>query len=42
MTDAAPRRDTFAALRFRDFRLLIVGRFIAQLGEMMVTVAIGW
>ncbi len=43
MTDAAaPRPDTFAALRFRDFRLLIIGRFIAQLGEMMVTVAIGW
>jgi MFS family permease len=42
MTDAAARPDTFAALRFRDFRLLIAGRFIAQLGEMMVTVAIGW
>jgi MFS family permease len=36
------RRDPFAALRFRDFRLLISGRFAAQLGEMMVSVAVGW
>lgn len=37
-----PSHDTFAALRFRDFRLLISGRFVAQVGEMMVSVAIGW
>ena len=37
-----PLRDPYAALRFRDFRLLIVGRFIAQVGEMMVSVGIGW
>lgn len=36
------RRDPYAALRFRDFRLLIIGRFIAQVGEMMVSVAVGW
>jgi MFS family permease len=36
------RRDPYAALRFRDFRLLIAGRFAAQIGEMMVSVAIGW
>lgn len=36
------RRDPYAALRFRDFRLLITGRFIAQLGEMMVSVGVGW
>lgn len=36
------RRDPYAALRFRDFRLLIVGRFAAQIGEMMVSVSIGW
>jgi MFS family permease len=36
------RRDPYAALRFRDFRLLIAGRFIAQVGEMMVSVAVGW
>lgn len=35
-------RDPYAALRFRDFRLLIVGRFVAQVGEMMVSIAIGW
>jgi MFS family permease len=37
-----PQRDPYAALRFRDFRLLIIGRFIAQIGEMTVSVGIGW
>ncbi len=36
------KHDPYAALRFRDFRLLIGGRFVAQIGEMMVSVAIGW
>jgi MFS family permease len=43
--DPAPvavRHDPYAALRFRDFRMLIFGRFIASLGEQMVSVAIGW
>lgn len=35
-------RDPYAALRFRDFRLLIGGRFVAQVGEMMVSVSVGW
>lgn len=35
-------RDPYAALRHRDFRLLIAGRFVAQIGEMMVSVAVGW
>lgn len=39
---AAARRDPYAALRFRDFRLLIIGRFVAQIGEMMVSIAVGW
>ena len=34
--------DPYAALRFRDFRLLISGRFVAQIGEMMVSVGVGW
>ncbi len=34
--------DPYAALRFRDFRLLAIGRFIATLGEQMVSFAIGW
>jgi MFS family permease len=38
---AAPH-DPYAALRFRDFRLLGIGRFIAVLGEQMIGVAIGW
>lgn len=42
--DAANRsqHDPYAALRFRDFRLLIGGRVIAQIGEAMVSVAVGW
>lgn len=40
-TPLAPR-DPYAALRFRDFRLLISGRLIAQLGEQTVSVAVGW
>ncbi|HEX2622755.1 MAG TPA: MFS transporter [Phototrophicaceae bacterium] len=35
-------RDPYAALRSRDFRLLFIGRFIWQLGEQMVTIAVGW
>src|SRR5215207_6815003 len=36
------RRDPYAALRFRDFQLLIAGRFVAQVGELMVSVGVGW
>lgn len=36
------RRDPYSALRFRDFRLLIAGRMIAQIGEMTVSVGVGW
>jgi MFS family permease len=40
---AAPEKhDPFAALRFRDFRLLAIGKFIAVVGEQMLGVAIGW
>jgi MFS family permease len=34
--------DPYRALRFRDFRLLFIGTFIASIGEQMVNVAIGW
>lgn len=40
--DRPPRRDPYSALRFRDFRLLIIGRMIAQIGEAMVSVGVGW
>lgn len=36
------RRDPYAALRFRDFRLLLIGRFLTSLGDQMVSFAIGW
>jgi MFS family permease len=34
--------DPYAALRFRDFRFLLVGRFIMALGNQMLSFAIGW
>ncbi|HZC08313.1 MAG TPA: MFS transporter, partial [Ktedonobacterales bacterium] len=34
--------DPYAALRFRDFRALMIGTSLATLGEQMLTVAIGW
>ncbi len=34
--------DPYQALRFRGFRLLLLGMFIAGLGEKMIDVAIGW
>jgi MFS family permease len=40
--ELAVERDAYAALRFRDFRLLLVGRFVATLAEQMLTVALGW
>lgn len=36
------RRDPFAAMRFRDFRLLVLGSFLAVVAEQMVGVAVGW
>lgn len=38
----AAKHDPYAALRFRDFRLLVIGRFVSALGEQMLSVAIGW
>ncbi|MGA7730743.1 MAG: MFS transporter, partial [Chloroflexia bacterium] len=38
----APRHDPLAALRFRDFRLLVLGSFLAVVAEQMVGVAVGW
>jgi MFS family permease len=39
---AAEHHDPYAALRFRDFRLLLAGTFLAVVGEQMLGVAIGW
>ena len=36
------RHDPYAALRFRDFRLLLAGTFLAVVVEQMLGVAIGW
>jgi len=37
-----PNHDPYRALRYRDFRFLLIGTFIASIGEQMVNVAIGW
>jgi MFS family permease len=37
-----PAHDPYRALRLRDFRLLLVGNFIAIIGERMLDVAVGW
>ena len=36
------RHDPYAALRNRDFRLLLTGRFITSFGNEMLSFAIGW
>ncbi len=40
--EASISHDSYGALRFRDFRLLLIGLSIATLGQQMITVAIGW
>ena len=34
--------DPYAPLRFRDFRLLLVGGFVASFGDQMLSFAVGW
>lgn len=36
------RHDPYAALRHRDYRLLLLGRFITAFGNEMLTAAISW
>lgn len=36
------RHDPYAALRYRDFRLLLTGRFLTAFGNEMLSFAIGW
>ncbi len=36
------RHDPYAALRHRDYRLLLIGRFITGFGNEMLTFAISW
>ena len=38
----APKRDAYAALRSRDFRLFLSGHLLSVLGVQMQTVAVGW
>lgn len=36
------RHDPYAALRYRDFQLLLSGRFLTSFGNEMLSFAIGW
>jgi len=40
--NAHSTHDPYQALRSRDFRLLLIGRFVATLGQQMLYVAIGY
>jgi MFS family permease len=43
IVSAAPaRHDPYLALRFRDYRLLATGNWIAMVGVQMVGLAVGW
>ncbi len=42
MGEADGGHDPYRALRFRDFRLVLIGSCIAQFGQQMLTVALGW
>jgi MFS family permease len=39
---APPRHDPWAALRVGNFRLLVIGSFLAVVAEQMLGVAVGW
>src|SRR5438046_4643448 len=41
-TGAAASESPYAVLRHRDFTLYLAARFIAALGQQMLTVAVGW
>ena len=34
--------DPYSVLRNRDFLLYLIGRFVASLGQQMLTLAVGW
>lgn len=40
--DGPARYDSYAALRIREFRLILLSKFLSTLGGQMVAVAIGW
>src|SRR5678816_399309 len=42
MTSNTERHDPYAPLRHRDYRLLLIGRFITTFANEMLTFAIGW
>jgi MFS family permease len=41
-SDSRLKNDPYAILRNRDFVLYLIARFVASLGQQMLTVAVGW
>ena len=37
-----PPGDPYAAFRHRDYRLYVVGNLVANFGQQMLTIAVGW
>jgi MFS family permease len=42
LTTTTTHKDPYEALRFRDFRLLLTGRFLTALGDRMLFFAVSW
>ena len=42
MTSAAEKHDPYELLRQRDFRLYLIGRLVAIIGQQMFAMAVGW
>src|SRR6266850_5598882 len=42
LPDLAATNDPYSVLRNRDFLLYLIARFLASLGQQMLTVAVGW
>jgi MFS family permease len=40
--ELAPSKGPYAVLRNRDFLLYLIGRFVATIGQQMLSVAVGW
>ena len=40
--DAAGTHDPYGAMRYRDYRLLLIGSFVGGFGQQMLSIALGW
>lgn len=40
--DTAGTHDPYGAMRYRDYRLLLIGSFVGGFGQQMLSIALGW